>query len=219
MSTRKVTETHMATSSEHLREYETIYILRNDVDADGADRVAQRVTEVVEREKGRLVKFEAWGRRKLAYEVAKQRKGVYVYVKYLGKGGLVKELERNLRLQDVVLKHLTVQTGDDVDAGTVTIDPEEVKFRRLDLPPEEEEKMTREKQLGLIYDGERRDDRDRRDEADDFGDKDDDDVIPGSAKVDAKDVSVKDDVKTDVKDDAKGDVKEPGSSGGGEGSE
>lgn len=159
----------MATSTEHLREYETIYILRPDIDADGADRVAQRVTEVVEREQGRLVKFEAWGRRKLAYEVNKQRKGVYVYVKYLGKGGLVQELERNLRLQDVVLKHLTVQTRDDVDAGAVTIDPEEVKFRRLELPPEEEEKISREKQLGLV-EGEPRE-RERRDE-DEFAEPD-----------------------------------------------
>jgi small subunit ribosomal protein S6 len=152
----------MATSTEHLREYETIYILRPDVDADGADKVAQRVTEVVEREKGRVVKFEAWGRRKLAYEVNKQRKGVYVYVKYLGKGGLVLELERNLRLADAVLKHLTVQLRDDVDAAAVTIDPEEVKFRRLELPPEEEEKISREKQLGLI-EGERPE-RERREE-------------------------------------------------------
>ncbi|GAC1351491.1 MAG: hypothetical protein NVSMB1_05030 [Polyangiales bacterium] len=166
----------MATSTEHLREYETIYILRNDVDPDAADKVAQKVTEVVERESGRLVKFEAWGRRKLAYEVAKQRKGIYVYVKYLGKGGLVHELERNLRMQDVVLKHLTVQTADDVDVQAVAIDPEEVKFRRLELPPEEEEKMSRERQLGLIEGSERRDDRERRDEVDDFADKDDVDV-------------------------------------------
>jgi small subunit ribosomal protein S6 len=159
----------MATSTEHLREYETIYILRPDIDADGADRVAQRVSEVVERENGRLVKFEAWGRRRLAYEVQKQRKGVYVYVKYLGKGGLVQELERNLRLQDVVLKHLTVQLRDDVDVGGVTIDPEEVKFRRLELPPEEEEKISREKQLGLI-EGEPRE-RERREE-DEFADAD-----------------------------------------------
>jgi small subunit ribosomal protein S6 len=155
----------MASTTEHLREYETIYVLRPDVDADGADRVAQRVSEVVDREKGRLVKFEAWGRRKLAYEVNKQRKGVYVYVKYLGKGGLVHELERNLRLQDVVLKHLTVQVRDDVDVTSVTIDPEEVKFRRLELPAEEEEKISREKQLGLVEAEERRE-RAPRDEED-----------------------------------------------------
>jgi len=157
----------MATSTEHLREYETIYILRNDVDADGADRVASRVGEVVEREKGKLVKFEAWGRRKLAYPVRKQRKGVYVYVKYLGKGGLVQELERNLRLSDAVIKHLTVQTADDVDVEKVSIDPEEVKFRRLELTPEPEEQISREKQLGLIEGG-REDLRERRVEEDEF---------------------------------------------------
>src|SRR5262244_1167603 len=84
--------------------YETIYILRGDVDADTAEKVQTRVAEVVGRENGKLVKVEAWGRRKLAYPVAKAKKGVYVYVKYVGKGGLVAEIERNLKLSDAVLK-------------------------------------------------------------------------------------------------------------------
>ena len=106
----------------HAREYETIYILRSDVDADAADKVQHRVAEVVEREHGKLVKVEAWGRRKLAYPVAKQRKGVYVYIKYVGAGGLVTELERNLKLQDAVVKYQTVTTRDNVDVGAVAID-------------------------------------------------------------------------------------------------
>ena len=181
----------MATTVDHLREYETIYVLRNDVDADAADKVAQRVTEVVESQKGRVVKFEAWGRRKLAYPVKKQRKGIYVYVKYLGRGGLVHEIERGLRLQESVLKHLTVQTGEDVDVETVTIDPEEVKFRRLDLAPEPEEQLSRERQLGLVEGGERRDDRDRRPDDEDFADKEDaipdlnGPVVEGEPEVDA----------------------------------
>ena len=132
------------------KEYETIYILRSDVDADTAEKVQARVAEVVGRDNGKLVKVEAWGRRKLAYPVAKQKKGVYVYVKYVGRGGLVQELERNLKLQDVVLKFQTIQTQDDVDAAAVTVDPEEVKFQRLELPPEEDAVESREKQLGLI---------------------------------------------------------------------
>lgn len=132
------------------REYETIYILRPDVDADTADRVQSRVAEVVGRDNGKLVKVESWGRRRLAYPVAKQRKGVYVFVKYVGRGGLVQELERNLKLQDAVLKFQTVQTGDDVDVAGLTVDPEEIKFQRLELPVEEEEKESREKQLGLV---------------------------------------------------------------------
>jgi small subunit ribosomal protein S6 len=132
------------------KEYETIYILRPDVDADTAERVQARISEVVGRESGKLVKVESWGRRRLAYPVAKQKKGVYVYVKYVGKGGLVQELERNLKLADSVLKFQTVLTNEQVDVGAVAVDPEEVKFHRLELPPEEEERESREKALGLL---------------------------------------------------------------------
>jgi small subunit ribosomal protein S6 len=164
----------MATSSEHLREYETIYILRSDVDADSADKIAQRVAEVIDREKGKLLKFESWGRRKLAYEVKKQRKGVYIFTKYLGKGGLVAEIERNLRLSDVVLKHMTVQTANDVDSATVALDPEEAKIQRLDLAAEPEETMTRERMLGLV-DLDRREERAPREDVEDYMmDKDED---------------------------------------------
>lgn len=148
------------------KEYETIYILRSDVDADAADKVQHRVSEVVTRDNGKLVKVESWGRRKLAYPVGKQKKGVYVYVKYVGRGGLVQELERNLKLQDSVLKFQTVKTADDVDAGAVTVDPEEIKFQRLELPPEEEEKESREKALGLDFADSPRSMRDRDDEFD-----------------------------------------------------
>jgi small subunit ribosomal protein S6 len=132
------------------KEYETIYILRSDVDADTADKVQGRVAEVVGRDNGKLVKVESWGRRKLAYPVGKQKKGVYIYVKYIGRGGLVQELERNLKLQDTVLKFQTVLTNAEVDVQSVTIDPEEIKFQRLELPAEEEEKESREKALGLV---------------------------------------------------------------------
>ena len=170
----------MATTSEHLREYETIYILRSDVDADGADKIAQRIAEVIDREKGKLLKFESWGRRRLAYEVKKQRKGVYMYAKYLGKGGLVAELERNLRLSDVVLKHQTVLTADDIDGSKVEFDPEEAKLRRLELTAEPEETMTRERMLGLV-DLDRREERGHRDEVEDFAEKDEEADAPGDA--------------------------------------
>ena len=107
----------MATAAEaqkRAREYETIYVLRQDVDPDTADKVASRVAEVVARENGTLVKVETWGRRKLAYVVAKQRRGVYYYLKYLGGGAVVTELERNLRMLDNVLKFQTVLLRDDV---------------------------------------------------------------------------------------------------------
>lgn len=132
------------------KEYETIYILRSDVDAESAERVQARVSDAIEREHGKVVKVEAWGRRRLAYPVGKHRRGVYVYLKFAGGGGLVAEVERNLKLQDSVVKFMTVQTGEEVDLATLQIDPEEAKLGKFELPPETEPEESRERRLGLI---------------------------------------------------------------------
>jgi small subunit ribosomal protein S6 len=132
------------------KEYETIYILRPDIDADGAEKVQGRVVEVLDKAKGKLLKVEAWGRRRLAYPVAKQKKGVYVYVKYAGVGDLVQELERNLKLADAVLKFQTVLLNEHVDIAAMTVDPEEVKYQRLELPAEDDKEESRERALGLV---------------------------------------------------------------------
>jgi small subunit ribosomal protein S6 len=161
----------MATTSEahkRAREYETIYVLRQDVDPDGADKVAGRVADVVARENGKLIKVETWGRRKLAYTVAKQRRGVYYYLKYLGGGAVVSELERNLRMLDHVVKFQTVLLRDDVEVDTVAVDPEEVKFGRIEVMPEEEKEESRERMLGLI---EAPEERPRAAPDTDFGDE------------------------------------------------
>jgi small subunit ribosomal protein S6 len=154
------------------KEYETIYVLRPDIDADTAERVQARVSEVVGREQGKLVKVEGWGRRKLAYPVSKHRRGVYVYVKYVGKGGLVGELERNLKLHDAVLKFQTVMTQEVVDPEQIQVDPEELKLARIELPPEEEERESRERALGLLDVGPEigRSREPREDRDDDYGD-------------------------------------------------
>jgi small subunit ribosomal protein S6 len=155
------------------REYETIYILRSDVDAEAAERVQSRVNDALDREQGKLVKVESWGRRKLAYPIGKQRKGVYVYLKYVGGGGLVAEVERNLKLQDAVVKYMTVQTGDSIDLGAVQIDPEETKLGKIELAPEDEKEESREKQLGLVDFGpeQKPHHRGAPDESDEFADE------------------------------------------------
>ena len=149
---------------DRVREYETIYILRPDVDADAAEKVAGRIAEVVTRESGKLVKVENWGRRKLAYDIAKHKRGVYTYVKFLGGGALVNELERNLRMLDTVIRYQTVLLRSDVVADTITIDPEETKFARLEAPAEDEKEDSRERLLGFLDDAPERPRR-RDDEA------------------------------------------------------
>lgn len=172
--------TMTATVPKRLREYETIYVLRADVDADTADRVANRVAEVVVRESGKLVKVENWGRRKLAYLVAKQRRGVYYYLKYLGQGALVAELERNLRMLDSVLKFQTILLRGDVEPQTVTVDPEEIKFSRLEPAAEDEGEESREKALGLVEAPEAERPRPADDFAEEPGEEESEEWVEGS---------------------------------------
>jgi len=154
------------------REYETIYILRSDVDPDAAEKVANRISEVIERESGKLLKVENWGRRRLAYEINRQKRGIYTYVKYLGGGALVRELERNLRLQDAVIRHQTVLLRSDVLVETVAIDPEETKFTRVELPTEEDKEDSKERLLGFIDAPEDKRRERHHSEYDDFDDLD-----------------------------------------------
>ena len=164
------------TAPNRAREYETIYILRADIDADGAEKIGSRLADVVTRESGRLTKVEGWGRRRLAYDIGKQRRGVYMYLKYLGGGKVVSEIERSLRLSDAVIKYQTVLVRSDVEAEAVTVADEDVKFERLELPPAEDERdESRERQLGLI-EPERRQDRNEVPHHDD----DEGDIEPGA---------------------------------------
>ena len=93
-----------------VREYETIYILRSDVDPDTAEKLSGRLNDVMTREAGRLVKVENWGRRRLAYDIAKHKRGVYTYVKYLGGGKLVRMAVN----QEIVPASSAVRGGDEV---------------------------------------------------------------------------------------------------------
>ncbi len=141
----------MVTAPGKAREYETIYIMRPDIDGESAEKLGQRVQEVVLKEKGTLTKVELWGRRRLAYDIAKQKRGVYVYLKYLGDGRVVSEVERSLRLSDGVLKYQTVLTANDIEVAAVAIAEEDVKFERVELAPLEDERDdSRERELGLI---------------------------------------------------------------------
>lgn len=156
-----------------LREYEAIYILRSDVAKETAERVATRIEDVVAREGGKLTKVENWGRRLLAYPINQQKRGIYIYVTYLGNGALVAELERNFRLIDEIVRFQTVKISD--DPGDVQIDAEAIKFQPIEPPVEgEEEELTIEQQLGLV-DGPRRFRQESHDDMDDDMDDDEDD--------------------------------------------
>lgn len=98
-----------------MKRYETIYIANPNLDPESLKEVVKKFSDLIDRLKGAVVKINEWGKRKLAYEVKKFDKGYYILLDFCGLPGAVKELERNMKLDDRVLKYLTVKIDEDVD--------------------------------------------------------------------------------------------------------
>lgn len=99
-----------------MTEYETTVVVRPDVTGEQVEAALDRVRDVIGKQGGKLLEIEHWGKKKLAYPMKKHPRGIYVRTHYLGVGGLVGELERNLRLNENVLRFLTIKLEERVEA-------------------------------------------------------------------------------------------------------
>ncbi len=116
-----------------VREYETIYLLKPDTPDDQVDEIQERLRAVVAREGGKVIRFTNQGRRKVAFPVAASSRALYVHCLFVGQPGLVRELERNLKMIDSVTKFQSVKVADGVD-----FDARQVEADVKVAPPEEE---------------------------------------------------------------------------------
>ena len=125
------------------REYETIFILRPDTNQEGITQVNGKVRTVIEQMGGKILKLDNWGKRKLAYEIKKQLKGIYLYWQFLGSTGMVEEIERNLRMLDSVVRYYTVMVDSDIDPAARPSNVDEETFvKAASTVPDEEELVT-----------------------------------------------------------------------------
>ncbi len=96
-------------------EYETIYILSPEMTDEEVGHLRERINGVIGHENGKILHDDPWGKRKLAYEIKKQPKGHYIYLNYVCPSTCIKELERNLRIIESVLKYQTITLGRNVN--------------------------------------------------------------------------------------------------------
>jgi small subunit ribosomal protein S6 len=96
------------------RHYELVYTLPPESTDEQVAEVHAQVEAVVSRMKGRIDRTDNWGRRRLAYEIGKHKEGVYVIQVIHGADGLMKELERRLRVFDQVLRHMVVRVDEEM---------------------------------------------------------------------------------------------------------
>ena len=101
-----------------MREYETIVLVKPDVGDEPLNKLAQRIKSIVDTEGGKFLTMGSWGKKKLAYEINKYPKAIFLHAQYVSASGTPKELERNLRISDDVIRYLTVQVADMVDPAT-----------------------------------------------------------------------------------------------------
>ena len=105
-----------------MRRYETIIIIDPDLSDEGRAPVLDRVTELIPQFDGTLILTDDWGAKKLAYEIKKKTRGYYVRMDFCGSGALISEIERNFRIDDRVLKFMTVLLDKDVDPEKILAD-------------------------------------------------------------------------------------------------
>ena len=104
-----------------MRKYESLYIIHPEVVGDDLTAMVERFQTVLTEQKSEILKLDNWGTRKLAYPIKKQEKGCYVQTIFEAEADVIAEYERRLRLDEKVLRFMTVRfEGELVEA------PEEV---------------------------------------------------------------------------------------------
>jgi small subunit ribosomal protein S6 len=134
-----------------MRRYETIAIVDPDVSPEERSSLFIKCEEIINQQNGILAELDEWGVRKLAYEIKKKLRGYYVRFDYCGNGNLVHELERFFKIEERVLKFLTVLLDDDVDPEKVKEELDQAKAKKSE-PKESSEKTSVEDEISELHD-------------------------------------------------------------------
>jgi small subunit ribosomal protein S6 len=95
------------------RKYELVYVVSPDATDDQVAELHTQVESIVQRMHGQLEKTDNWGRRKLAYEIGRHKEGTYVLEVINGDGELMKEIDRRLKVTDLIIRHLVVRVDEE----------------------------------------------------------------------------------------------------------
>ncbi|MGI6332489.1 MAG: 30S ribosomal protein S6 [Zhaonellaceae bacterium] len=96
-----------------MRNYELMYIINNNVDEEQRPAVIEKYKQIVLDNGGEVANVEEWGKRRLAYEVKKNREGYYVLMNFKSSTEACQELERLIKIDEAILKHLVVRLEDE----------------------------------------------------------------------------------------------------------
>lgn len=121
------------------RTYEVMYIVNPDTADDKIAKLNEAVEKLIQKEGGNVVKIDDIGRRRLAYPINKKDEGYYVLFEIEGTGQEIAELERRMRVNDMIIRFMTVRVDEDRKAADrVRTKRENRKSRRANFRSTEE---------------------------------------------------------------------------------
>lgn len=91
-----------------MREYESVFVLNPSVEDAQVDAEVEKIREFLAGQNSEITEIQKWGRRKLAYEVGKNKEGIYTLIRFQAESGVPTELDRRYRLNENMLRYLTV---------------------------------------------------------------------------------------------------------------
>ena len=95
-----------------MRSYQSVLIVKSDLDEAQVDRVLEKITEFLSKNNGSILKAEKWGKKRLAYRINKSRFGYYLNVYHTCESLKVPALEAAYKLYDLILKFLVIRLTD-----------------------------------------------------------------------------------------------------------
>lgn len=96
-----------------MRIYEELFIVKPDAADEDVDNFVAGIEELIRTSGGSIEKTDKWGKRRLAYDVKGYGEGVYILIVFAGPNSLIRELERRLRVADMVIKYITVRVDEE----------------------------------------------------------------------------------------------------------
>jgi small subunit ribosomal protein S6 len=121
-----------------MRHYETIYIINPDLSEEDCKTEIEKYGDLTEKSKGVIIKTKEWGKQRLAYDIRKFDKGFYVYMEYCADAGVTAELERAMKLDDMILKYQTVKLADKADPEELLLKEKEAE-KKIAVDKEKQE--------------------------------------------------------------------------------
>jgi small subunit ribosomal protein S6 len=119
-----------------MRRYESVWVVDGDLPDEEVQAAIDKFTRIIAAQGGTLVGVDEWGRKKLAYKINSSTRGYYILADFAGTPETIKELERNYRIDDRIIRYLTVKKSDKVDLNALQAEIE-TRAKQAAPPPAE----------------------------------------------------------------------------------